>query len=111
MAQTLDLHIQSFLDHLAATRATNTSQSLENGRAVASCIERVAALFPGRARCLEQSLTLFLILRRMGLPAELKLGAQALPFTAHAWVELFGEPLNGNAEEIRLLAPFPELPA
>jgi len=73
-------------------------------------VERAAAVFPGRARCLEQSITLFTILRHAGIPADLRIGAQALPFTAHAWVELNGQALNADTEELSLLVSFPSLP-
>ena len=67
----------------------------------------MAALFyPGRARCLEQSLALYILLRRRGVPAELKLGVQPFPFNAHAWVELNGAPLNERLETVRQFVPF-----
>ena len=70
----------------------------------------MAALFyPGRARCLEQSLALYVLLRRRGVPAELKLGVQPYPFNAHAWVELNGSPLNERLETVRQFVPLPGL--
>jgi transglutaminase-like putative cysteine protease len=80
------------------------------GEATGRMVERTAALFPGRARCLEQSLTLFILLRRSGVPAQLRFGAQALPFAAHAWIEVCGQAINSDAELLALLQPFPELP-
>jgi hypothetical protein len=58
------------------------------------------AFFPGRAVCLEQSLALYVLLRRRGVPAELRLGVQPRPFYAHAWVELHGEPVNEDREVV-----------
>ena len=58
----------------------------------------VAAFFPGRALCLEQSLALWMLLRRRGIEADLRLGVQPYPFGAHAWVEHRGEPLNERPE-------------
>lgn len=69
-------------------------------------IAKVAALFPGRARCLEQSLTLVLLLRWSGLIADIRIGVRALPFSAHAWVVLCGQPVNEDAEVVRDLIPF-----
>ncbi len=65
-----------------------------------------ATFYPGRARCLEQSLALYVLLRRRGVPVKLKLGVQPYPFNAHAWVELNGAPLNERAETIRQFVPF-----
>lgn len=72
-------------------------------------VARVAAFFPGRAECLEQSLALLVLLRRRGLDAELRIGVERLPFTAHAWVEHAGRPINESAEYVGRLTPFPSL--
>jgi Transglutaminase-like superfamily len=64
-----------------------------------------AAFFPGRAICLEQSLTLYVLLRRRGIAAQLKLGVQPFPFAAHAWVELDGEPVNEDPEAVAKFLP------
>ena len=70
-----------------------------------------AAFFPGRAVCLEQSLALYVLLRRRGVPAELRLGVQVYPFYAHAWVELHGEPLNEDRETVEKFRALPEVAA
>ncbi len=70
-----------------------------------------AAFFPGRAVCLEQSLALYLLLRRRGVTAELRLGVQAYPFYAHAWVELDGEPVNEDRETVDRFRALPEVAA
>jgi hypothetical protein len=65
-----------------------------------------AAFYPRRALCLEQSLALTWLLRRRGVPAELRVGVQPRPFYAHAWVELDGRPLNEPSDLPRVLTPF-----
>ncbi len=67
----------------------------------------VAAFFPGRALCLEQSVTLWLLLRRRGIDADLRLGVQPYPFGAHAWVEHRGEPVNESPEFVRTFTILP----
>jgi len=69
-----------------------------------------AAFFPCRVRCLEQSLALFVLLRRRGVNAELRLGVQPYRFRAHAWVECDGVPINENGELIRGLTVLPDIP-
>lgn len=64
-----------------------------------------AAFFPGRAVCLEQSLALYVLLRRRGVPAELRVGVQVYPFYAHAWVELDGRPVNEDPETVARFRP------
>jgi hypothetical protein len=71
--------------------------------ATAERVAMAAAFIPGRALCLEQSLALYLLLRRRGIQAALRLGVQAYPFAAHAWVEHAGEPVNESVEKLKPL--------
>lgn len=72
-------------------------------------VAEAAAFYPGRAECLEQSLALAVLLRRRGIPAQLRLGVRPYPFMAHAWVEYDGRPINEREELVGTLAPFPSL--
>lgn len=69
-------------------------------------VATAAAFYPRRALCLEQSMTLFVLLRRRGVPADLRVGIQTLPFSAHAWVEVDGKPINEKQGHIEQLATF-----
>ena len=64
-----------------------------------------AALYPGRAQCLERSLLLYWHLRRAGVPVRYRMGVQRYPFMAHAWIELDGEPINDVPEHVRRFTP------
>jgi hypothetical protein len=66
-----------------------------------------AALYPGRALCLERSLVLYDRLRRAGAHTDFRLGVQAAPFAAHAWVERHGEPVNDVLEHVEQFTPVP----
>jgi hypothetical protein len=67
--------------------------------------------------CLEESLTLWYLLREQGIPACLRIGVRKEneKFEAHAWVEYAGEALNQPEEMHRHYAAFeqdfPEPPA
>jgi hypothetical protein len=92
---------------LAGTRVGR----LRDETVVDEACRRVAlagVFFPGRARCLEQSLALYVLLRRRGIPVELRLGVQPYPFNAHAWVELNGTPLNEERETVSQFVPLPD---
>jgi hypothetical protein len=67
-----------------------------------------AALYPGRALCLERSLVLYDRLRHEGAAVELRIGVQATPFAAHAWVTYGGEPVNDSAEHVSHFVVMPE---
>ena len=64
-------------------------------------IERVSAAvnyaciwYPKQAQCLQRSFVVTSLLRKHGVPAQMVIGAQKLPFKAHAWVEVEGRPIN-----------------
>ena len=60
----------------------------------ARLVEAVTACYP-LATCLKKSLILFRILRKRGIPAELRLGVRRVDgdFSAHAWIECEGRTL------------------
>jgi len=44
--------------------------------------------------CLQRSAATAYLLKRRGVPAQLLIGAQQMPFKAHAWVEVNGRVVN-----------------
>jgi hypothetical protein len=50
--------------------------------------------YPKQALCLQRSFVTTYLLRRRGVAAQMVLGAQKLPFKAHAWVEVDGRAIN-----------------
>jgi hypothetical protein len=71
-------------------------------------VAMAGALYPGRALCLEQSLVLYYLLRRQGVPVRFAMGVQAHPFSAHAWVEYRGAPINDVAEHVKHFVGLPD---
>jgi Transglutaminase-like superfamily len=74
--------------------------------AAARSVVAAAVLIPGRVECLEQSLSLWYLLRRRGVGADLVFGMRQYPFGAHAWVSYHGEPLNEDREALRHYVAF-----
>ena len=79
----------------------------KHGRRRSASPERVAYLVDLAARyclwkptCLERSLTLYRLLRKMGVEARFVIGTTSPPagFAAHAWVEHNGRVLGGQGE-------------
>lgn len=66
------------------------------------------AFYPGRSKCLEQSVAGLVLLRRRGVPVEMRLGVQPYPFSAHAWLELDGAPVTESPEVVANYALLPE---
>ncbi len=52
-----------------------------------------------RLDCLPRALAIFVLLRRQGVPATLRIGVKRYPFGAHAWVECLGEVLDDLPDE------------
>lgn len=77
-------------------------------RAIEYTVAMTAALYPGRAKCLERSLVLYRILRRQGVAVRYCQGVQPFPFQAHAWVEYRGEVINDVPEHAAFFARLPE---
>ncbi len=62
---------------------------------------------PTNGSCLRQSLLVWWLLRRKGMPAELRIGVRTQEgFTAHAWVEVDGQPVNDAPDVAERFAPF-----
>jgi hypothetical protein len=47
-------------------------------------------IYPRRVECLHRSLTVFIMLRRRGIPAAFHLSVRKYPFASHAWIERDG---------------------
>ncbi len=71
-----------------------TLQDAARALEICSAVDRAAGLYFKRAWCLQRSATATALLRQAGFPAELVIGVQKMPFSAHAWVELGGQVAN-----------------
>lgn len=71
-------------------------------------LSHAGALYPFRTLCRERSVCLWWLARAAGLDARLRLGVVPSPFSAHAWVEYRGEPVNETREHLSLYRVFPE---
>jgi Transglutaminase-like superfamily/Coenzyme PQQ synthesis protein D (PqqD) len=59
-------------------------------------VERACVWYPKKTLCLQRSAVTACLLRSMGIPAEMVIGTQAMPFRAHAWVEVGGAVINDH---------------
>ena len=84
--------------------------TLARARAVARLVGIASSRIPLRVACLHRSIVLWRLLRREGIPCELKLGARtdAGPFEAHAWVECAGVALNESEPTLARYSAFGE---
>lgn len=57
-------------------------------------VNQAIVFYPRRVLCLQRSFVTTVLLRSLGVPAEVVVGAQGVPFKAHAWTEVNSSPVN-----------------
>lgn len=73
-----------------------TATWLQHGEHLADLARMGARFTPANTSCLRQALLVHTLLRRQGLPTDIKFGvdAQRGALDLHAWVEMDGQPLG-----------------
>lgn len=61
---------------------------------ICAAVDMAGIWYWKEALCLQRSAATACLLRRLGIPAQLVIGAQQIPFKAHAWVEVEGCVVN-----------------
>ena len=69
---------------------------LETCRRVRAMVDRAQMYYPKKAMCMQRTAVVTCLLRRLGVPAEMVLGAQEYPTKGHAWAEVSGVVVNDN---------------
>ena len=61
---------------------------------ICAAVDMACIWYWKEALCLQRSAATACFLKRLGVPAQLVIGTQQLPFKAHAWVEVDGRVVN-----------------
>lgn len=61
---------------------------------VCKAVNYACVWYPKQALCLQRSIVTTYLLRKRGVAAQMVLGAQQVPFKAHAWTEVEGRAIN-----------------
>jgi hypothetical protein len=61
---------------------------------ICAAVDMACIWYWKEALCLQRSAATACLLKRLGIPAQLVIGVQQLPFKAHAWVEVNGRVVN-----------------
>ena len=82
--------------HKMVQRWTVAESSPDQGTIdrVCTVVNYACVWYPKRALCLQRAFVTAYLLRKEGVPAQMVVGAQKLPFKAHAWVEVDGQAIN-----------------
>jgi Transglutaminase-like superfamily len=68
-----------------------SSETIER---ICSTVDMACMWYWKEVPCLQRSAATVCLLRQSGVPAQVVIGAQQLPFKAHAWVEVGGRVVN-----------------
>jgi|SRR5580658_571834 len=71
-----------------------SSRSIEE---ICAAVDMASIWYWKEALCLQRSAATASLLRQYGIPAQLVIGAQQIPFKAHAWVEVNGRVVNDKS--------------
>jgi len=63
-------------------------------RRICSAVDMACIWYWKEALCLQRSAATACLLKQYGVPAQMVIGAQQMPFKAHAWVEVDGQVVN-----------------
>ena len=83
-----------------STLAISNAAAIEQARVIARIVKIAAEKGAYQARCLQQTLVLWCLLRRSNIESEVRFGArkQGGELQAHAWVEVGGVALNEESD-------------
>jgi len=73
---------------------TSRVSSRNTAEQICSAVDMACIWYWKEALCLQRSAAAACLLKRHGVPAQMVIGAQQMPFKAHAWVEVSGQVVN-----------------
>jgi len=79
---------------LQRTRTAHRGAAPDIVDRVCHAVNHASIWYPKRVRCLQRSTVTTCLLRRYGVAAQMAVGAQTIPFKAHAWTEVNGHAVN-----------------
>lgn len=103
---------KKLVEHLLAPerppQALELDAQFEIARNIVRAVRSAELHGPVTPNCLERSMVLWFLLRRVGIEAELHIGARknGTHLEAHAWAELGGQVLNDNSDVHKHYARF-----
>jgi hypothetical protein len=83
--------VHCFVKQWPVTRKLARHDAIER---TCNAANHACVFYPKRVLCLQRSFVTTCLLRSCGIEAQLVIGAQKIPFKAHAWTEVNGQPIN-----------------
>jgi hypothetical protein len=76
---------------------TPKPKSTDTVQRLCSAVDMACIWYWKQVLCLQRSAATVCLLKQYGVPAQMVIGAQQIPFKAHAWVEVDGRVVNDKA--------------
>lgn len=92
-------HLQQFVKRWPVLGHSDPGTDPRTISSLCRALDRAVLFSIGPAYCLKQSAVLVCMLRVYGIPAQMILGVNHLPFAAHAWVEVNGLPVKTDPKK------------
>ena len=84
-------------ERVRACPVKNKKVPPETSARVCAAVDMASIWYWKQVLCLQRSAATACLLREHGVPAEMVIGAQQVPFRAHAWVEIGGRVVNDKS--------------
>lgn len=98
-------------DRFVAAAAIHRDNDVEHRqlREIPRAVRAVGSRRPLRFTCLPRSIVTWAMLRRRGIPVDLRIGVggSSREFASHAWVEIAGLPIGEELDDVRAFRPLP----
>jgi hypothetical protein len=80
--------------HVRARPVKDNTEHHETATRICAAVDMACIWYWKQVLCLQRSAVTACLLREYGVPAQMVIGAQQMPFKAHAWVEVDGRVVN-----------------
>lgn len=87
-------NFQDLYDKVRTYPIRGVPASADTTERICSAVDMACIWYWKEALCLQRSAATACLLKRCGVPAQMMIGAQQMPFKAHAWVEVDGRVVN-----------------
>jgi Transglutaminase-like superfamily len=81
-------------DNVRNYPVSKTAASHDAVQKICAAVDMACIWYWKEVLCLQRSAATACLLKRHGVPAQMMIGAQQIPFKAHAWVEVDGRVVN-----------------
>jgi Transglutaminase-like superfamily len=85
-------------DHVRNYPVSKAAASHDVTRKICAAVDMACIWYWKQVLCLQRSAATACLLKGHGVPAQMMIGAQQMPFKAHAWVEVDGRVVNDKAD-------------